>query len=30
VWGYAFPLVFILAQGIYIAKYLQPKDGEAS
>ena len=29
VWGYAFPLVFILAQGIYIAKYLQPKDGEA-
>ena len=29
-WGYAFPLVFILAQGIYIAKYLQPKDGEAS
>ncbi len=29
VWGYAFPLVFIVAQGIYIAKYLQPKDGEA-
>ena len=29
VWGYAFPLIFILAQGIYIAKYLQPKDGEA-
>jgi intracellular septation protein len=28
VWGYAFPLVFILAQGVYIAKYLQPKDGE--
>jgi intracellular septation protein len=27
-WGYAFPLVFILAQGVYIAKYLQPKDGE--
>ena len=30
VWGYAFPLVFILAQGIYIAKYLQTKDGEAN
>lgn len=29
-WGYAFPLVFILAQGVYIAKYLQPKDGEPS
>jgi intracellular septation protein len=29
VWGYAFPLVFIVAQGVYIAKYLQPKDGEA-
>ena len=28
VWGYAFPLVFIVAQGIYIAKYVQPKDGE--
>jgi intracellular septation protein len=28
VWGYAFPLVFILAQGVYIAKYLQAKDGE--
>ena len=27
-WGYAFPLVFILAQGVYIAKYLQSKDGE--
>lgn len=28
-WGYAFPLVFIVAQGFYIAKYLQAKDGEA-
>ena len=27
-WGYAFPLVFILAQGFYVAKYLQPKDSE--
>jgi intracellular septation protein len=25
-WGYVFPVVFILAQGLYIAKYL-PKDG---
>jgi intracellular septation protein len=24
-WGYAFPLVFIVAQGVYIAKHL-PKD----
>jgi intracellular septation protein len=27
-WGYAFPLVFILAQGVYIAKYLQAEDRE--
>lgn len=26
IWGYAFPLVFLVAQGIYIAKYLQPTD----
>ncbi len=26
-WGYAFPLVFILAQGVYIAKHL-PKEEE--
>jgi intracellular septation protein len=25
-WGYAFPLVFILGQGIYISRYL-PKEG---
>jgi intracellular septation protein len=24
-WGYAFPIVFLVAQGFYIAKYL-PKD----
>jgi len=24
-WGYVFPLVFIVAQGVYIAKHL-PKD----
>lgn len=29
IWGYAFPLVFLVAQGIYIAKYLQPSDDEA-
>jgi intracellular septation protein len=29
IWGYAFPLVFLVAQGIYIAKYLQPGDDEA-
>jgi intracellular septation protein len=29
IWGYAFPLVFLVAQGIYIAKYLQPNDDEA-
>jgi intracellular septation protein len=26
-WGYAFPLVFIVAQGVYIAKHL-PKEEE--
>jgi intracellular septation protein len=26
-WGYAFPIVFLVAQGFYIAKYL-PKEGE--
>lgn len=25
-WGYAFPLLFIVAQGFYIAKYLQTTD----
>jgi intracellular septation protein len=31
IWGYAFPLVFLVAQGLYIAKYLQPsEDDEAS
>lgn len=25
-WGYAFPLVFILGQGIYISRYLQGED----
>ncbi len=29
IWGYAFPLVFLVAQGLYIAKYLQPADEEA-
>ena len=28
-WGYVFPLVFIIGQGVYIAKHL-PKDQEAS
>jgi intracellular septation protein len=30
IWGYAFPLVFLVAQGLYIAKYLQPADEEAN
>ena len=25
-WGYAFPLVFIIGQGFYIARYLKPDD----
>jgi intracellular septation protein len=25
-WGYVFPVVFILAQGLYISRYL-PKEG---
>jgi intracellular septation protein len=28
-WGYAFPIVFLVAQGLYIAKYIQPNDDEA-
>jgi intracellular septation protein len=30
IWGYAFPLVFLVAQGLYIAKYLQPADEEVN
>ena len=26
IWGYVFPVSFILGQGVYIAKYLQPSD----
>lgn len=29
-WGYAFPLVFILGQGIFIAKHLKVEDDAAS
>jgi intracellular septation protein len=29
IWGFAIPIVFFIAQGVYITKYLQPKDGEA-
>ncbi len=29
IWGYAFPVVFLIAQGLYIAKYIQPHDDEA-
>jgi intracellular septation protein len=29
-WGYAFPLVFILGQGVYIAKHLKADDEPAS
>ena len=25
-WGYAFPLIFILAQGVYISRHLKPDD----
>ena len=28
-WGYAFPLLFILGQGLYVSRYL-PKDDDAS
>jgi intracellular septation protein len=28
-WGYAIPLSFIIAQGIYIARHLQPEKPEA-
>ena len=27
-WGYAFPLVFIVAQGFYIARYIKPDPSE--
>ena len=29
-WGYAFPLVFLVCQGLYIAKYLQTDDEKIS
>ncbi len=29
-WGYAFPVVFLIAQGLYIAKYIKPSDDEES
>ncbi|WP_291009440.1 septation protein A [Hydrogenophaga sp.] len=29
-WGYAFPVVFIVGQGLYISRYLKDDDGEAS
>jgi intracellular septation protein len=29
-WGYAFPVVFIVGQGLYIARYLKDDDSEAS
>jgi intracellular septation protein len=28
-WGYAFPLVFIIGQGFYIARYLKPDEPKA-
>jgi intracellular septation protein len=28
IWGYAFPLVFLLAQGLYIAKHMESSDNE--
>ena len=30
IWGYAFPLIFIVAQGIYISKYLQNNESDPS
>jgi intracellular septation protein len=30
IWGYAFPLVFLVAQGLYIAKYLQPSEDDGA
>ena len=27
-WGYVFPLVFLVGQGIYIARHLQPDEQE--
>jgi intracellular septation protein len=30
IWGYAFPLVFLIGQGVYIAKYLQHADDEGA
>ena len=26
IWGYAFPVVFIIGQGLYVAKYLKESD----
>jgi intracellular septation protein len=30
IWGYAFPLVFLVAQGFYIAKYLPRSDDDGA
>ena len=29
-WGYAFPVIFIVGQGFYISRYLSDDDSEAS
>lgn len=29
-WGYAFPIIFIVGQGLYISRYLKDDDSEAS
>ena len=29
-WGYAFPLIFIIGQGLYIAPHVKLKTGDAS
>lgn len=29
-WGYAFPVIFIVGQGLYISRYLKDDDSEAS
>jgi intracellular septation protein len=29
-WGYVFPVIFIVGQGLYISRYLKDDDGEAS
>jgi len=27
-WGYAFPLVFIIGQGLYISRFIKPEEAQ--